>query len=418
MATTSDSSPPELRRRTQRRVRGRRHDDMSQDIDAPRLLHELRVHQIELEMQNDELRQAQSLAETALDSYTELYDFAPVGYFTLDRDGAIHQLNLAGAALLGGERGTLVGKRFGQFVAVGDRADFNTFLARTLGDRNQYSREFRLLNPQDADRSLVVRMEAASDLAGRRLKVAALDITERKRAVEELVQSNVELRQLAVAAARDLESPLSSIQALVDQLQEEAAGQPEGWLEAWAGRMAQQAERIQALIQDLRAYSRSGARGRSFARVDMADLMAELLTSLQPLISGTGAVITVDGALPIVMGDRMQLAHLLRNLIGNGIRHRAPGRTGPPRIRISSQRRPGGWTIAVQGGGLATVGEPLLDVFQQSRLLPFQPAYPATGLGLAVCRRIVQGHGGRIWVEWDSDRDSVFRFTLPDIPGP
>ncbi|MGE5493461.1 MAG: hypothetical protein ACM31P_19555, partial [Actinomycetota bacterium] len=104
MASISQPPIKELRRLAQRRIHGRRMEDMSQDFDAHRLLHELRVHQIELESQNEELRTARLQAQAVLNDYTELYDFAPVGYFTLDRYGTIHQLNLSGATLLAVER--------------------------------------------------------------------------------------------------------------------------------------------------------------------------------------------------------------------------------------------------------------------------------------------------------------------------
>ena len=118
------------------------------EADTQRLVHELQVHQIELEMQNEELRRARAELEAGLERYTDLYDFAPVGYLTLDRDGAIRQVNLTGARLLGLERARLVGRRFGVFVGEPDRAGFNTFLERVFESQAQEVCEVALLNKE------------------------------------------------------------------------------------------------------------------------------------------------------------------------------------------------------------------------------------------------------------------------------
>jgi PAS domain S-box-containing protein len=146
--------------------------------DAQRLVHELQVHQIELELQNEELRQARADVEVGLQQHVDLYDFAPVGYFTLDREGLIRQVNLTGAGLLGMERARLVGTRFGLFVSTQTRAEFNSFLQRAFETRTKETCEVGLLTQTDGP--LYVRIESGECKAGDECRIALSDITERK----------------------------------------------------------------------------------------------------------------------------------------------------------------------------------------------------------------------------------------------
>jgi putative nucleotidyltransferase with HDIG domain/PAS domain S-box-containing protein len=144
------------------------------------LVHELEVHQIELEMQNAELRQARDEVDKGLEKYTELYDFAPVGYLSLDRTGAISAVNLSGASLLGGERSLLIGRNFGQFIASEARLFFSEFLGKVFASQGRESCEVMLA--RDGTPSFFVRVEAMSSLSGQECRVALIDISDRKKA--------------------------------------------------------------------------------------------------------------------------------------------------------------------------------------------------------------------------------------------
>ncbi|HEX7555717.1 MAG TPA: PAS domain-containing protein, partial [Leptolinea sp.] len=150
---TASTEPAELRRRAEAEF-GQRPDlqDPSRaPMDAQRLFHELQVHQIELEMQNEELRQSRAEAEIGLARYTDLYDFAPVGYFTMKQDGTVSQVNLSGVRLLDIERSKLIGRRFSLFVAEGDRPLFNAFLGNVFESKVKQACEV-ILNKQENDR--------------------------------------------------------------------------------------------------------------------------------------------------------------------------------------------------------------------------------------------------------------------------
>jgi PAS domain S-box-containing protein len=154
-----------------------------------RLVHELEVHQIELEMQNAELHEARNEIDSALENYTDLFDFAPVGYFTLNRDGAISAVNLCGASLLGIERARLIGRSFSLFIAVKTRPLFSDFLKEVFASNDKLSCEVSLTTKGNS--RIIVRVKAVTSSSGKECRVALIDITELKRD-EELIQRYIE----------------------------------------------------------------------------------------------------------------------------------------------------------------------------------------------------------------------------------
>jgi signal transduction histidine kinase len=176
--------PAQLRRRAEDRLRERSENQRSKavvpksDADAKRLLHELQVHQIELEMQNAELRQARDELEVALDNYTDLYDFAPSGYFTLAPTGAILQANLTGATLVGIERSRLVGQTFGWLISARFRPAFGTFLEQVFAEKTKQAGDFELACKGQPLR--FVNIEAQSSINGQECRAVVMDITARK----------------------------------------------------------------------------------------------------------------------------------------------------------------------------------------------------------------------------------------------
>lgn len=159
------------------------------EIDVRRLLHELQVHQVELEMQNSALQEAQELIEQSLERYTDLYDFAPVAYFTLDSGGTIQQVNLAGARLVGMDRIDLIGRGFARSLVPGMRTRFNAFLKEAFGCESKQAGEFDLLGAEAPPRSLSIEAQRALNTAQCRL--VAVDITERKRSEETRMRMEV-----------------------------------------------------------------------------------------------------------------------------------------------------------------------------------------------------------------------------------
>jgi PAS domain S-box-containing protein len=407
----------QLYRSAQSRLFGRPGEKLPPELDAAKLMHELQVHQIELEMQNEELRQTQSEAAAALRRYTELYDFAPVGYFTIGGDGTIHQLNLAAASLLGGMRGDLIGKRFGTFVEEGDRTAFNAYLARVLAGTVWLGRvsvrcEIILANPDNPSQRRVAQVEARRDESGTAIDAVAVDITEKKEANDELIRSNLELQQFAYVAAHDLQTPLRSISGFVHLLQQEYGAGHGQQADAWVGQVVKHVQRMQALIQDLLTYSRLDSPSRPAEPTDFNELFDDVVGIMDVTIRDSGATVTRD-ELPTVTGNRVQLAQVLQNLIDNGIKYRGKE---TPKVHVSSHRQAGMWVISVRDNGIGVDAKHHQHIFEIFSRLHSQQAYPGTGIGLAICQRIIHRHGGRIWLESESGQGCAFHFSLPDRP--
>lgn len=195
----------EARLRVRKASLGTEEDNSLTEADLRRLRHELEVHQIELEMQNEELCRSQSELQTALQNYTELYDFAPTGYFILDAGGSIRSVNLTGSRLLGMERSRLLNRRFGALVSEEDLPAINEFLRTSFAEEGPISCEVSI--PKGSESSLMVRLESQGPNAGDQIRVAVLDITERHRAMDERDRLIAELQD-ALAHVRKLSGML------------------------------------------------------------------------------------------------------------------------------------------------------------------------------------------------------------------
>ena len=200
MKKDKGSSPPEnkLRKRAEARLKKMESHDLPETFqDTQRLLHELQVHQIELEIQNEELRHARDEIEAGLARYSDLYDFAPVGYFTLDRNSAILQANLTGTLLLGTDRARLVTRRFDAFVAEESRPGFNVFLDQVFADANTQTCEIALLKEEQP---LHLRLEGLAEATGEACRVITIDISRRKKIEAELEKTRKRYKELLIYA--------------------------------------------------------------------------------------------------------------------------------------------------------------------------------------------------------------------------
>lgn len=194
----------ELRRRAEERLNAEAPEAgyPPSEVEAQRLLHELQVHQIELEMQNAELRQSRDDVETALEKYTDLYDFAPVGYLTLDRDGTVRAVNLTGAAILRFGRSRLLGRQFEHLVAASDRPVYAEYLRNVVGKRVKDTCEVALL--KEGRHPFCVQIKAVAAVSGEGLRLAFIDISEQKQLQEDLALKVVQL-EAALCKVKQLE---------------------------------------------------------------------------------------------------------------------------------------------------------------------------------------------------------------------
>lgn len=246
-----------------------------------------------------------------------------------------------------------------------------------------------------------------------------VDITERKQAEQqlrhyaaELQRSNQELQQFAHIASHDLQEPLRTIGGFARLLANRYRGRMDEQADEFIDFIMSGVERMQELLQSLLAYSRVGSRGQQPAPTDSQAVLQRALVALRTAIAESGAEITHD-PLPTVWVDAVQLAQLLQNLVGNALKFRG---AEPPRVHISAKQGEGMWTFSVRDNGIGIDPQEHEHVFEPFRRLHIREEFPGTGMGLAICERIVARHGGRIWVESAPGEGATFYFTLPDGP--
>jgi light-regulated signal transduction histidine kinase (bacteriophytochrome) len=246
------------------------------------------------------------------------------------------------------------------------------------------------------------------------------DITERKRAqdalarqAQELARSNAELEQFAYVASHDLQEPLRMVSSYTQLLAKRYRGKLDQDADDFIGFAVDGVTRMQQLINDLLAYSRVRTKGKEFELTDCRAVFQDALANLQAAIDESGGEVTRDD-LPTVMADDWQLAQLFQNLIGNAIKFRGEE---PPRVHVSVERGTDEWLFSVRDNGIGLEPEYAERIFLIFQRLHSRAEYPGTGIGLAICRRIVERHGGRIWVESKPRGGSVFYFTISDRGG-
>ena len=232
-----------------------------------------------------------------------------------------------------------------------------------------------------------------------------------KAALADVERSNRELEQFAYVASHDLQEPLRMVSSYTQLLSQRYADKLDKDAAEFIGYAVDGANRMQRLIQDLLSYSRVTTRGREPERVDAHAALGAALANLQTLIEETGALV-VNGDLPTVKADVTQLTQVFQNLIGNAVKFRKAEE--PPRVRVEAVPGPDGFhTFSVADNGIGIDPAYFEKIFVIFQRLHGRGEYPGTGIGLALCRRIIERHGGRIWVESAPDRGATFRFTLP-----
>lgn len=225
----------------------------------------------------------------------------------------------------------------------------------------------------------------------------------------ELQRSNEDLQQFAFAASHDLQEPLRTVTSFVGLLERTATAKLDGNEREYLNYIAEGSRRMRTLIDDLLSYSQVGQRPASLQTVDLDAVLPGVLENLREGISGSGADVT-SGPLPCVIGDEVQLGQVLQNLIGNAVKYARPGVR--PVIHVSGSRENREWILSVADNGIGIENRYLQVIFGPFKRLHGREI-PGTGIGLAICRRVVEAHGGRIWAESSVGYGSTFYFSLP-----
>jgi PAS domain S-box-containing protein len=280
------------------------------------------------------------------------------------------------------------------------RTDFHV-LGKT-GERVDIEADISLI--EDASRQPAAFLIVARDVTERKRMEQRLDST-----LADLQRSNAELEQFAYIASHDLQEPLRMITSYVQIIEEDYTGKLDADADEYIAFTVDGAKRMQTLIDDLLAYSRVGTRGEPFMPTSMNRVLSEAIANLEVAIEESHAVVTHD-QLPTVLGDESQLIQLFQNLLGNAIKFRGDD---APMIHVGVEETKDGWVFSVRDNGIGIdiqYAERIFTVFQR---LHARDDYPGTGIGLAVVKKIVERHGGRIWVESEPAQGSTFYFTLP-----
>jgi signal transduction histidine kinase len=325
----------------------------------------------------------------------ELYNAGRILTINLIIAGALVIVGLLVAGLV--LRRTVTGPlaRLGQEARRIARGDFATPLAELGGAREIVDAR----GDVDEMRALIVRELDAVRAAQARLEQQAV----------ELQRSNDELEQFAYVASHDLQEPLRKVTSFCQALQQRYEGQLDERADQYIHFAVDGARRMQILINDLLAFSRVGRSERAYQHVPAADLVAEAESSLSQTLDEAGATVIVS-ELPTVYGDPALLASVFQNLIANAVKFRGPE---PPVIRIDARRDGDRWEFSCTDNGIGIDPQYADRVFVIFQRLQSKESYPGTGIGLAMCRKIIEHHGGRIWVDTAPSRGTRVRFTLP-----
>jgi signal transduction histidine kinase len=225
----------------------------------------------------------------------------------------------------------------------------------------------------------------------------------------ELRRSNAELEQFAYVASHDLQEPLRKIASFCQALQTRYRGQLDERADQYIDFAVDGAKRMQTLINDLLAFSRVGRGGREHEPVALGEVLAAAQTTVAGTLEDAGATVVL-GELPTVRGDRAQLSSLFQNLISNAVKFRS---AEPPIVQITALRQGDEWQLSCADNGIGIEREYAERIFLIFQRLHSREAYEGTGIGLALCRKIVEYHGGRIWLDTDYTEGACFRLTLP-----
>jgi PAS domain S-box-containing protein len=235
------------------------------------------------------------------------------------------------------------------------------------------------------------------------------DITDRKRAEDELKRSNTELEQFAYVSSHDLQEPLRGIAGLAQLLQQRYQGRLDSRADEYITLIVDGTQRMQTLINDLLAYSRIGRRGELIQTTEAEAALQATLENLKLAIQEHGARVTND-SLPTVQADPTQLIQLFQNLIGNALKFRAER---PPQIHVGVADEGQFWQFSVHDNGIGIEPKYFERIFQVFQRLHTRRDYKGTGIGLAICKKIIERHGGRIWIRSEVGQGTTFYFTLP-----
>jgi PAS domain S-box-containing protein len=379
---------------------------------------------------NDEQLTRPALEESA----EELYETAPCGYLSTTTNGHIIKVNATLIKWLGYDRDELTrGKRFIDLLTPGGRIFYEThfhLMLRMYGEVSEIAFDMvcsngsviptlvNAMQKRDAVGNPLVNRLTVFNAGERRSYERELLMARRRadEALAELQQSNAallkaneHLGQFAYAASHDLQEPLRTITSYAQLFEKRYAGSLERPAAELVSQIVDSARRMQALVRDLLTYSQAQDSPLVLRPTDMNETLRMVLENLQAAVEEAGTVITYD-RLPVLNVDAARLAQVFQNLIGNAIKYRKPNEA--PHVHVSASEGEGEWTFTVRDNGLGFDSSYSDEIFGVFKRLHGRDI-PGTGIGLAICKRVIESHEGRIWADSTPGVGSTFSFTIP-----
>jgi PAS domain S-box-containing protein len=357
--------------------------------------------------------------------YRGLLEAAPDAMVVVNQVGEIVLLNVQVEKQFGYRRDELLGQKVKNIIPEGfaERliADGTRTAAEALAQQIGTGIELIGRRKDGSEFPIEIMLSPLESPEGILVTAAIRNITERKRAeqhlvktVAELNRSNDELQQFAYVASHDLQEPLRMVASYTQLLAERYKGRLDSDADEFIAYAVDGSNRMQVLIQDLLAYSRAGTNGKALRKISSDNALTEALANLRATIQESGAVVTHD-SLPLITTDGTQLAQIFQNLVGNAIKYRS---AAVPNVHISAVKNGGNeWIFSVRDNGLGIDPQYFDRIFVLFQRLHGQTEFKGTGIGLAICKKMLERLGGRIWVESQPEKGSTFHFALPEKDG-
>ncbi len=365
---------------------------------------------LEIEIDITERKRAEAALREASVYNRRLIEASLDPLVTISAEGKITDVNVATERVTGHSREEIIGTDFADYFTDPEKARLGYEQVFRVGSVKNY--ELAIRHKKGWLTPVIYNASVYRDGSGKVVGIfaAARDITDRKRAEEELIRSNQDLQQFAYVASHDLQEPLRNVASCLQMLQKKYSNELDAQADQYIEYAVEGSVRMKDLILDLLAYSHIGTRAKPYEPTDCEQILAEAVKNLRSAVTETRAVITHD-PLPTLPADGTQLLQVFQNLVGNAIKFR---RDQPPQIHVAAVKNKNEWVFSIKDNGIGIESQYMDKIFVIFQRLNKRREYEGTGMGLAIVKKVVERHDGRVWVESEPGEGTTFYFSIPD----